>query len=285
MALLGGVLAVTNENLKAYDLVANALGGARLASFSDRPFAPEGWGARQSDRYTWARPFFGEDSTWLRYTYASQLGGSGALRSSLPITADVIRTSNLRSFSAYGIEACYRFHGYKLRDVANVSLGGGVSGQALSYANPKLKQDWTIVYWIWPVKIADGSTMFERVVLYLQGSGDAKLQGAATGSAGVKSLRGGLGQTDELDRRLGTTRSFIVDFARSVVGGQKTVVQDAPAPAPSRPVVPPRPMGQSMADYLQSLRNQGLLPSAGADAPTGPTGGQTAAAAASRPAG
>ncbi len=273
VALLGGVLAVTNENLKSYDLVANALGGARLASFSDRPFAPVGWGVRQSDRYTWARPFFGEDSTWLRYTYASQLGGGGALRSSLPITADVIRTSNLRSFSAYGIEACYRFHGYKLRDVANVSLGGGVSGQALSYANPKLKQDWTIVYWIWPVKVADGSTMYERVVLYLQGSGDAKLQGAATGSAGVKSLRGGLGQTDELDRRLGTTRSFIVDFARSVVGGQKTVVQGAPAPAPTRPVVPPRPIGQSMADYLQSLRTQGLLPSVGSNGPTGPTAG------------
>jgi len=275
VALLGGVLAVTNENLKAYDLVANALGGARLASFSDHPYAPDGWAARQSDRYTWAKPFFGEDSTWIRYTYASQLGAAGALRSSLPITGDVIRTSNLRSFSAYGVEACYRFHGYKLRDVANVSLGGGVTGQALSYANPELKQDWTLVYWIWPVKTADGSTMYERVTLYIQGSGDAKLESGATGPDGVKSLRGGLSKTDDVDRRLGTTRSFVVSFARSVVVGQKTVEQGTPPPAPqARAPLPPRAPGQSMTDYLQSLRDQGLLPTTGQNAPTGgPAGG------------
>jgi len=269
VVVLSGVLAVTNENLKAYDLVANALGGARLASFSDHPYAPDGWGARQSDRYTWARPFFGDDSTWLRYTYSWQSGTSGPLRSSLPITGDVIRTSNLRSFSAYGVEACYRFHGYKLRDVANVSLGGGVTGQALSYANPKLKQDWTLVYWIWPVKTADNSTRYERVTLYLQGTGDAKLEGAQTRPDDVNSLRNGLGKTDELDRRLGTTRSFVVAFARAVVGGQKSVQQGTPAPPPSPRALPPRPVGQSMTDYLASLRSQGLLPSAGQNGPTG----------------
>jgi len=270
VALLSGVLAVTNEGLKAYDLVANALGGARLASFSDHPFAPDGWGARQSDRYTWARPFFGDDSTWLRYMYASQPGAPGPLRTSVPITGDVIRTSNLRSFSAYGVEACYRFHGYKLRDVANVSLGGGVTGQALSYVNPELKQDWTLVYWIWPVKTADGSTMYERVTLYVQGSGDTQMEGAPAGPDGVQSLRGGLSKTDEKDRRLGTTRSFVVAFARAVVGGQKTVVAGAPPPAPtSRPALPPRPPGQSMTDYLQSLRSQGLLPASGQNGAAG----------------
>ena len=54
---------------------------------------------------------------------ASEAGTSPdlALPSSSPVTADVVSTSNLRSFSAYGIEACYRFHGYKLRDVASIS--------------------------------------------------------------------------------------------------------------------------------------------------------------------
>jgi exosortase/archaeosortase family protein len=267
--VLGAVLSVTNENLKSYDLVANALGGARLTSFSDHPYAPDGWSARQTDRFTWARPFFGDDSTWLRYTYSSQFGSSAPLRSSLPITGDVIRTSNLRSFSAYGVEACYKFHGYKLRDVANVALGGGVTGQALSFANPKQKLDWTVVYWIWPVKTAGASTRYERITLYLQGSGNAKLDIAGPAVKGVKSLRGGLSRTDELDRRLGDTRAFIVAFARSIVVGQKTVVPGSPLSAPVRPAVPPRPPGVSMADYLQSLRSQGLLPASGGNAPTG----------------
>jgi len=239
VVLLGAVLSVTNENLKSYDMVANALGGARLASFSDHPYAPDGWTARQTNRYTWARPFFGEDSTWLRYAYTSRVGSPGPLHTSRPIIGDVVRTSNLRSFSAYGVEACYRFHGYKLRDVASVSLGGGITGQALSYTNEELKQDWTLVYWIWPVRTADAATSYERVTLYLQGTGDAPLQGGAA-PGDVKSLRGGLSTTDEVDRRLVNTRSFVVAFAQDVVGGQRFVVPGSRLKPPDRPLPSPQ---------------------------------------------
>lgn len=240
VVVLGGVLSLTNENLKSYDMVANALGGARLASFSDHPSAPEGWAARQTNRFTWARPFFGEDSSWLRYTYTSR-SASGPTGRKLPITGDVIRTSNLRSFSAYGVEACYRFHGYKLRDVASVSLGGGITGQALSYANEKKRQDWTIVYWLWPVRTAEGSTSYERVTLYLQDAGGAQINASTPASEDVKSLGGGLSQADELERRLLNTRSFLVTFAQGVVTGQKSVAPGSRLTPPGRPAQPPRP--------------------------------------------
>lgn len=235
VGLLGAVLTVTNEKLKSYDMVANALGGARLSSFSDHPYIPEGWAARRVNEYTWGRQFFGDTSTWLRYAYKSQAATPGPLHTTRQITGDVIRTTNLRSFSAYGVEACYRFHGYKLRDVASVSLGGGVTGQALSYANPERKQDWTLVYWIWPVLTADGSTSFERITLYLRGKGDVEFTGAAANVGAVKSLGNGLQATDEVDRRLISARSFIVTFAQAIVGGQSSIPEGSKLGAAGRP--------------------------------------------------
>ena len=71
----------------------------------------------------------------------------------MPVVADVINTPDLSSFSAYGVENCYAFHGYALADVAQVSLVGGVTGQAMSYTSRQYGS-WSIVYWILPVKLA-----------------------------------------------------------------------------------------------------------------------------------
>ena len=81
----------------------------------------------------------------------------GGLHTSSPIVADVISTSDLSSFSAYGIEACYGFHGYRLKDVERVDLGGVVAN-VVSYTNTKTRSDWTNVYWIWPVREKTGET-------------------------------------------------------------------------------------------------------------------------------
>ena len=77
--------------------------------------------------------WFGDHYLWYRYSYSPSFG-SRDLSANLAVFADVINTSDLSSFSAYGVEACYRFHGYSLRDVAQVNLGGGINGQALSYS-------------------------------------------------------------------------------------------------------------------------------------------------------
>jgi exosortase/archaeosortase family protein len=215
------MLGVINTNLKVYDLVADSAGEPKLASYLANPAAPTGWKPVYNTTYTWATPYFGENSTWVRYLYSEMPGGTGDLHSIFPVTADVIDTTNLSSFSAYGVEACYKFHGYNLKDVAQVSLGGGIRGEALSYTTSN-HGDWSIVYWIWPVK-SSGATHFQRVILYIQDSPGTVVQypGKVTG---ISSLHGALSTTDRNDVRLINERAFLVRFAQEVIQKQTKIV-------------------------------------------------------------
>jgi hypothetical protein len=223
VVVMGLLLGLNNSNLRSYDLVANAAGEPKLSSFLSYPAAPKGWDPSFAAQYDWAKPYFGESSTWYRYTYTAGVGGGGDVHSSLPVFADVINTNNLSSFSAYGVEACYRFHGYSLRNVAQVSLGAGITGQSLSYST-KSHDDWSIVYWIWPVK-SGTSTRYERVILYLLNAGDGAV--SSPGVAGIKNLRGSLKATDATQRRLIDVRAFLVAFGREIVKNQAFVAPGA----------------------------------------------------------
>lgn len=216
------MLGITNSNLRSYDLVASATGEPRLASFLASPGSPTGWSPTFSEKYDWAKP--GESSLWYRYSYSPSFGSSD-LSANLPVFADVINTSDLSSFSAYGVEACYRFHGYSLRDVAQVNLGGGINGQALSYST-KSHQNWSIVYWIWPV-LNGGSTRYERIILYMLDSGKDQVQ--APGVTGITNVRGSLNWTNQDQRNLLAVRSFLVAFARETIKNQPRAVTGSKA--------------------------------------------------------
>jgi exosortase len=219
VVVVGAFLGVTNAGMRSYDLVASATGEPKLASYLDYPASPTGWRPTFASQIDFAKPYFGEKSSWYRYTYTATLGGSD-LHSDLPVTADVVNTNDLSSFAAYGIEACYRFHGYSLRDVAQINLGGGITGQALSYST-KHHQDWTVVYWIWPVEMSNRTTRYERIILYMLNTGNSTL--SAPGVTGVKNLQGNLNPKDETQRRLIAVRGFLVDFAREIVRAQTKV--------------------------------------------------------------
>ncbi len=209
------VLGVTDFGLRSYNLVANAAGEPKLLTFRSSPTAPAGWRYRISNQYDWAKPLFGEDSTWLRYVFVSS-GGGGNLRASYGVTADIIDTSDLQTFSAYGVEDCYQFHGYTLRDVAQVDIGGGITGQTLSFSGAG-QQSWSVVYWIAPVRAGQG-IRYERFVLYLLN---------APGGAGVHvprdvhitNLAGSLSNTRS-DAVLVQNRAFLVAFAHELVVNQ-----------------------------------------------------------------
>jgi exosortase/archaeosortase family protein len=222
LAVVALVLGTNNTTLKEFNLVANAAGEAKLASYSQDPATPAGWAVQYETAYTWAQPYFGDNSTWLRYEYFAK-GTGGNLHTNLPITADVINTTSLESFSAYNVQACYNFHGYAMRDVAQVALGGGIEGQALSYSTGS-NGDWTIVYWIWPVKpkTSGGSTHYERVILYLQDTPSTEVH-APRVTTGIKSLDGALSPDNAEDARLIAERSFMVQFARQVVQAQAKI--------------------------------------------------------------
>jgi len=220
VVVLGLALAATNTRLRSYDLVAQSDGEPKLASYLAYPASPRGWKATFAEEYIWAKPYFGESSAWYRYTYGPSLGTSD-LHSDLPVIADVIDTGDLATFSAYGVEACYRFHGYALNDVQQVNLGGGINGQALSY---KAKTtDWSIVYWIWPVKVGT-ATRYERVILYTLGTGSGS---SATVKKDMKARR---------DFLVGFAREVIVGQTKVAVGSRLPIVTGIPNTDPGAPV-------------------------------------------------
>lgn len=217
LLLASMVLGVNNSSLKQYDPVATASGDPKLGSFLAQPAAPAGWAANYDTEYLINKPLFGESSRWFRYTF-SPTGAKSNLHSTLPITADVINAGGLSGFSQYGVTACYSFHGYTLRDVAKVDLGDGISGQALSYSGDTQGRDWSIVYWVWPVKTGSG-TRYERIILYLQNTSaqQVRIDGKP---ADIQGLKGALSATDPLQRRLLTNRAFLVEFAKQIIAGQ-----------------------------------------------------------------
>ena len=211
----GLILGISNLNLKTYNLVADASGEPRLQAYINAPVAPVGWRLRLSAEYDWAKPLFGDSSVWNRYDLYATEGGN--LHANVPVVADVINSPDLSTFSAYGVENCYQFHGYALADVAQVTLAGGVTGQAMSYTSAQFGS-WSIVYWIVPVKTGS-STNYERTVLYVQNSGlGVQVKGLTT--AGIKNLAGNLDPANRDQLTLLNNRTFLVAFARQLITTQ-----------------------------------------------------------------
>lgn len=229
MTVVTIIFALVNSELSRFELVAADLGGPRLASFGTTPAQVPGWTERYANSYTFARRFFGDTSTWIRYSYAPRpLGASGGTErsTSTPVTADVITTRDLWTFNTYGLEACYQFHGYKIRNLAKVDLGGGITGTTISYYNPEIRSDWTTVYWVWPVKTAKG-TEYDRVVLAVLDSARAQVRSPVAGPSVARSLELGLNNalgastlTRGVDAQLTRVRQFLVAFSRSIVQSQ-----------------------------------------------------------------
>ncbi len=167
VAVVGGV---ADHGLVRYDPIASAAGGAKLLPFSFAGREIPGARARVMTRFDHGKRFFGEDSTWTRWGYNAVVDENGrttdplGLRTNVPVLVDVINTDNLQSFSDFGIEACYRFHGFRTADVASLDLGHGLTGNLLRWTDANTGIDWVSLYWIWPVRNGD-ATRYERVVV------------------------------------------------------------------------------------------------------------------------
>ena len=206
------VLGVADYSLRSYDLVANAAGEPKLLAFRAVPATPAGWHARVTDQIDWAKPLFGDDSTWTRYVFVPT-GTGGDLHAAYGVTADVIDTSDPATFSAYGVEACYQFHGWLLQDVAQVYIGGGITGQALSFSGSD-RQSWSVVYWIVPVKVGE-TTRYERFVLYLVNAPGGTHVRLPRGVR-ISNLAGSI-ETTGPDAVLGQNRAFLITFAHELI--------------------------------------------------------------------
>jgi exosortase/archaeosortase family protein len=236
LAIVALFSAANNNALRSFDLVATASGEPRLASFLADPATPPGWAPQFTTEYEQNKSLFGESSRWFRYTYFYH--GGGDLSGTLPVTADVINAAGVSSFNAYGVSACYNFHGYTLRDVSQVSLGAGMTGDALSYSS-STDGDWSVVYWIWPVKTGT-QNRYERVILYLADTtlGDVHVTGQIHGITGLKNA---LSPSDSTDQRLIVNRAFLVQFARELILGQSRIHAETTDIAHASPPLPPVP--------------------------------------------
>lgn len=154
--------ATVNAGYARYELVLGDMAESRLEAFQMDAVRVDGWRADHLASYTHGRQFFGEASTWDRYTLTASPGAS--LYASVPVYLDVITTDDYSALAAYGIEACYDFHGFRIASVAATELGSGVTGEVLSYTRRQSGADWTTLYWEWPYR-EDGATRFARLVM------------------------------------------------------------------------------------------------------------------------
>ncbi len=210
------VLGASNLNLRSYDLVADVSGNAKLETYVRFPVVPTGWSVEHTLTFEWAKPLFGDDSIWYRYLMRASDGGS--LHTSDPVVADVIDTSDLSSSATYGVENCYTFHGYSLAGITKVSLVGGIDGEAMSYTSQHYGS-WSIVYWIAPVKMGV-ETRYERVVLYVQNSGEGVVIPGLTQPIRTSNDVSTIAPTSVQDQGLVNNRTFLVAFAKQLINSQ-----------------------------------------------------------------
>ena len=223
VVLLTGALGmVANSRMEQYQLLAQDIGTPRLTDLSVAKAAISGWSLGQTDSYSWARQYFGPQSSWIRYQYdwQAQTAEDSSFQSSQPVVMDVISTDDLLSFSTYGLQACYQFHSYRVMDARTIELSGGVIGHALTYYNPAIASVWIAVYWEWPV-LSTGGYRYERVILnLLSPAGEhvvaPPLSANMEPRLAINDWLLGLSQ-GRLSPDLASARDFLVGFAQQVV--------------------------------------------------------------------
>jgi exosortase/archaeosortase family protein len=168
LAVLSVVAMFANAGMSRFELLAFGLGPSRLSPSSVASAPVSGWTLSEVATYSWAPRYFGTGGTWTRYAYIET---SPTINGSPPgsITVDVIGTSDLGTFSTYGLEACYGFHNYSLTSTSTVDLGGGLAGKVMRYRIPGTGGYWLGLYWEWPVSVPGGE-QYQRVVLSVDSS-------------------------------------------------------------------------------------------------------------------
>lgn len=179
LSVVTALAAVSNAAMASFDPLADELGRPRVRSFAAAPPALDGWTTTLYEQYTHGRQYFGPTSTWDRYLYlgpSSTPAADAAPTPSAPVILDVIASPDRRRLLSYGLEECYRFHAYRFLDRHKVALPNRITGELITYRQPRTGRVWTTLHWVWPVAAA-GGVRYERVVLMLVDAGQSVLAG------------------------------------------------------------------------------------------------------------
>lgn len=128
---------------------------------------------------TIGRPYFGSDSTWIRYRLGRDVDASREHHYALWL--DNIRVSDRARLVDFGVEDCYRFHGQSIDASEAIPLGRGVVGRIVVTAFADGGTQWVVLWWEWPVQ--DGErTLHERIALLAPAS--SRLTAGPAGDTG-----------------------------------------------------------------------------------------------------
>jgi exosortase/archaeosortase family protein len=193
-------LAVTNAGYARFEAISSGLADARLKTFDIRTAQVADWKVSFVGEFRQVKQFFGPTANWKRVLYAST--AQATLQSNRSVYLDVITTDDPGTFSAYGLEACYVFHGYDIASVSTVDIGAGVQAQVIDYHKPQTDTDWSAIWWEWPFTDDEG-THYERIVVFMAGGPGATFVGVPSASIATQSPR--FVQTDQFLTALGRT--------------------------------------------------------------------------------
>jgi exosortase/archaeosortase family protein len=218
-ALLAGI---ADNGLSRFRLVADSLGGTSIESFLAQPVSLSGWQESKIGEYDWAKRFFGNDSSWIRYEYYGT-------KAPVPVIADVVTTSSLSRLDAYNVQACYSFHGYGLRKPVDYDLGGGVKSTLLTFNNSQLSGEWNALFWVWKVNTAQGHR-YERIVLLAPVNGNY-LPAASPKPVKSHGVTAAVytppAPTKETPQLLSASQNWLANFARQVVQARASAPKTA----------------------------------------------------------
>jgi hypothetical protein len=169
------------------------------------------------EEITVGKPYFGSDSTWIRYKLARSSAAPARDRYSLWL--DVINVSDRQRLVDFGVEECYRFHGQSIDASQSVSLGHGVVAQIVETAFLKNGRHWLVLWWERPVQVGT-AIHHERVVLLAPASADPTDRPVSTDGGPLVQLD--FGPSIPADHR---------GLADDLVGLAVSIVADSGTPA------------------------------------------------------
>ena len=155
LATVTALVTLANSELSAYAAFADGTGSPTVAAFGPG-FAPQNWTIQFSQNYPWATQYFGDNSSFDRYTVQGPHTPF--------IWADVERTDNQATLDAYNLQNCFLFHNDQVATSQRIDLGHGVTGLLLNYYDPSTKSRWASVSWAWPI-VYNGQTNYQRIEL------------------------------------------------------------------------------------------------------------------------
>jgi exosortase/archaeosortase family protein len=177
-------LALADSQLQGVASGFDGTGRPAVAAFADRPLVGRDWKIRTVQEIGWATPYYGRQSSWVRYRLRPQ--AQFARRGSFTVWADAILSPDLGALNAYALAHCYSFHGFHVETSEHVDLGNGVIGELFVYRTSTAR--WHALAWEWPV-LRERKVRHERIVLLASSVARPVLQPqASSGSVTARAL-------------------------------------------------------------------------------------------------